>query len=143
MICLVYKEDTHDNIRSDVLEVESLDPCQVLDIKKVKGKEEEVFRGAIEIWKRFYGVPRASGSDNRIARRDLGCPRKPPMSSEKPSLHGWMQEQGFRVSRRVKMLTDLEEVVQNVRCPDMWTEKHEKEMKFIEDWPGLGTENQN
>lgn len=91
-------------------------------------------RGAM-IWQKFYGAPRVSGADQRISRRDKGCPRK--ASSEKPSINRWIREQGVKVGDRARRLLGNGSSSQDVSNPGLWTDKHDKEMNFIKEKFGM------
>lgn len=109
------------------------DVVEALDIPKVRAVEEDVFKRAADLWRTFYGTPRASGSDQRVPRRDRGCPRKVD-ASQKPSINGWIRDQAAKVGRRAQsMLKGRRQASEDISCPELWTSKHDKEMNFIQD----------
>ena len=79
------------------------------------------------IWSCVYGKVRASGTDNRVKRRDLGVPRQ-KLSHPKPSLATWLENRKLQISegqdKPVPAATDFPLL-------PVWTEGHDKEMNFI------------
>ena len=79
------------------------------------------------IWTRFYGKIRSSGSDNRPRRRDLGVPRQ-KLSQFKPSLTTWLEQRKLEVSEAQDKLVPG---VRDSPLLPIWTESHDKELKFV------------
>lgn len=105
---------------------------QAIDICKSADVESKIIAGAIAIWKRFYGKPRASGRDARQSRRDLGCPRQKPLPSrQKPSVDGWAQEQRAKIGRMARAVGRRRGG--ECKAVDMWTAGHDREMDFLKD----------
>lgn len=98
---------------------------QVVDIqpKEVNATIAE----AREIWTRFYGKVRSSGADNRSRRRDLGVPRQ-KLSQFKPSLTTWLEQRKLEVSEAQDKLVPG---VRDTPLLPIWTESHDKELKFV------------
>lgn len=76
---------------------------QVLDIPQSKDIENHVVSGAMALWQKFYGTPRLSGRDQRIARRDTGCPRDNARARVKPSMAAWLREQSRKIGHRARV----------------------------------------
>ena len=95
---------------------------EVLDI--LPADMSKVVEHASELWSKFYGIVRVSGSSNRIKRCDVGRQR-PKQGEAKPSMTRWIQR------RRDAVLRKSETAVPGI-APDaaLWTEGHQKELQF-------------
>ena len=106
----------------------------------VKSVETRVAQGAVAIWQKFYGKPRASGRDNRLVRRDRGCPRLTTSheARKKPSVAGWLREQSAKIGRCAKALARRRGAAPapapDVSVADLWTAKHDAEIRFVKDF---------
>ena len=96
---------------------------------------EAVVAAAQKMWARFYGKPRVSGSDHRERRRDRGVPRAVETdvenlsSATKPSWAGWLRRRHSSISAAAKGF----DVPQLSLDESVWTESHDKELKFAQD----------
>ena len=111
-------------------------PCQILDIPK--SDYRVVCSDAGKIWSEVYGRVRASGTENRPARRDRGCPRKPELSSgQKPSLARWVKNRKLDVHERTQAACG-DPAAPAGRLQDLqtarWTLGHEKELAHLKDF---------
>lgn len=97
---------------------------QVLDI--IAADSGKVIERAAELWGRFYGVVRVSGSSCRMKRSDSGRP-KAKQSGGKPSMANWVEQR--REAVRCKSGSSVATI-----DPDgaLWTERHQKELAFQE-----------
>lgn len=101
----------------------------------VQDKDAEgVIAAAQGLWARFYRKPRASGSERRERRRDLGVPRVvgddlPGFTNAKPSLAGWLRQRHSSISSAASR----SEVPQMSLDESVWTQGHDKELKFAQD----------
>lgn len=93
----------------------------MLDI--VPADMNKVVEHASELWSKFYGTVRVSGSSNRMKRCDLGRPRS-KQGDAKPSMTKWIQR------RRDAVLRKSETVVPIAPDAALWTEGHQKELQF-------------
>ena len=100
---------------------------QVVDIQPSQSKS--LIEEAQAIWSRFYGKVRASGTDNRAKRRDLGVPRQ-KLSHPKPSLATWLEKRKLEISEGQDKRPAVSAASDFPLLP-VWTEGHDKEMAFI------------
>ena len=103
----------------------------MLDIEP--SETDAIITGASELWARFYGVVRASGSDRRARRVDAGCPKPEKKCSTKPSLAGWLADRNENVGRKTASLHTRPSLELDDDGDTLWTESHDKELKFQKD----------
>ena len=94
-----------------------------------------MFAKAMVVWQDFY-----SGAI-RPRRRDVGCPRKlhGGKGKSKPSLAGWLEDRNVKIGRLAKGQAKRKNSgpLEDVRAPEMWTDRHEKELNFTKEGGSL------
>ena len=97
----------------------------------------EICKLARDVWAEVYGVVRASGSANRVRRRDQGCPREKNQDpARKPSLAEWLRRRQASV-RQLTQEARGDASAPSGRVGDAqvlhWTREHEKEAAHLKE----------